>query len=205
MLCVTWQRAALGSARRAQCPRVAVTAGEALTAAPFGSWVFKMHSNLACSNLKLQVPAAKEWPGLGGTSGISKLQPPCLSQGCQPPHSIPAQAAHGPIQPDLEHLQGWTGHPQPLWAAVPAPHHSHSEEPPPDIQPKSSLLQLQTISPCPATIYPSRAALHCSAQSYLEPSQKAQMNQEKHRQTEDRMGSSAIPRAAQHGSSSDVS
>jgi len=25
--------------------------------------------------------------------------------------------AQGPIQPGLEHLQGWTGHPQPLWAA----------------------------------------------------------------------------------------
>ena len=39
-------------------------------------------------------------------------------QGHQPPHFIPAQAAQGPIQPGLEHLQGWTGHPQPLWAAV---------------------------------------------------------------------------------------
>ena len=36
--------------------------------------------------------------------------------GPQPPHLIPAQAAQGPIQPGLEHLQGWTGHPQPLWA-----------------------------------------------------------------------------------------
>ena len=49
-------------------------------------------------------------------------------QGHQPPHFIPAQAAQGPIQPGLEHLQGWTGHPQPLWAAVPAPHHSQSKE-----------------------------------------------------------------------------
>ena len=49
-------------------------------------------------------------------------------QGHQPPHVIPAHAAQGPIQPGLEHLQGWTGHPQPLWAAVPAPHHSHSKE-----------------------------------------------------------------------------
>ena len=39
-------------------------------------------------------------------------------QGHQPPHFIPAQAAQGPIQPGLEHLQGWTGHPQLLWAAV---------------------------------------------------------------------------------------
>jgi len=65
----------------------------------------------------------------------------------QPPHLIPSQAAHGPIQPGLEHLQGWMGHPQPLWAAVPAPHHTHSKELPPDIQPKSSLPQLETISP----------------------------------------------------------
>jgi len=49
-------------------------------------------------------------------------------QGPQPPHFIPDQAAQGPIQPGLENLQGWTGHPQPLWAAVPSPHHSHSKE-----------------------------------------------------------------------------
>ena len=77
-----------------------------------------------------------------------------LQAGPQPPHLIPAQAAQGPIQPGLEHLQGWTVHPQPLWTAVPAPHHSHSKELPPDIQPKSSYLQLKTISPCPAIIYP---------------------------------------------------
>jgi len=47
-----------------------------------------------------------------------------------------------------------TGHPQPLWAPVPAPHHSHSKELPPDIQPKSSFSQLKTISTCPAVIYP---------------------------------------------------
>ena len=60
-----------------------------------------------------------------------------------------------PIQPGLEHLQGrgihsFSGQP------VPAPHHSHSKELPPDIQPKSSLLQLKTISPCPPVIYPSK-------------------------------------------------
>jgi len=49
---------------------------------------------------------------------MMKLQPPHHRQGHQPPHFIPAQAAQGPIQPGLEHLQGWTGHPQPLWAAV---------------------------------------------------------------------------------------
>ena len=78
-----------------------------------------------------------------------------------PPHAGPPTSTFntspgcpGPIQPDLEHLQGWTGHPQPLWTAVPAPHHSHRKGLPPDIRPKSSLLELKTISPCPAVIYP---------------------------------------------------
>jgi len=62
--------------------------------------------------------------------------PRCM-QGHQPPYLIPAQAAQGPIQSGSEHLQGWTGHPQPLWAAVPAPHPSHSKELPPDSQPIS--------------------------------------------------------------------
>ena len=53
---------------------------------------------------------------------------PCHTQGHQPPHFTPAQAAQGPIQPGLEPLQGWTGHPQPLWAAVPAPHHPLCKE-----------------------------------------------------------------------------
>ena len=51
-----------------------------------------------------------EWPGLEGTSRIMELQPPCHRQGHQPPHLILNQAAQGPIQPGLEHLQGWTGH-----------------------------------------------------------------------------------------------
>jgi len=94
-----------------------------------------------------------EWPGLEGTSRIIKLQPLCHRQGHQPPHLILGQAAQGPIQPGLEHLQGrgihnLSGQP------VPALHHSHSKELPPDIQPKSSLLQLKTISPCLAIIYP---------------------------------------------------
>ena len=95
-----------------------------------------------------------EWLGLEGTSRIMKLQHLCHRQGHQPPHVIPAQAAQGPIQPGLQHLHRWTGHPQPLWAAVPVPHHSQSKELPPDIQPKSSLLQLKTVSPCLAIIYP---------------------------------------------------
>jgi len=83
-----------------------------------------------------------------------KLQPPCWMEGHQPPYLRLDQAARGPIQPGPELLQGWTGHPQPLWAAVPAPHHSLCKELPPDFQPKSSLHQLQTIFPCPATIIP---------------------------------------------------
>ena len=43
---------------------------------------------------------------------------------------------------------------KPLWAAVPAPHYSDSKELPPVIQSKSSPLQLKTISPWPAIIYP---------------------------------------------------
>ena len=49
-----------------------------------------------------------EWPRLEGTSRITKLQPACHMQGHQPPHFIPGQAAQGPIQPGLEHLQGWS-------------------------------------------------------------------------------------------------
>ena len=60
-----------------------------------------------------------------------KLQPPCWMQGHQPPYLRLDQAARGPIQPGPELLQGWTGHPQPLWAAVPAPHHSLCKEFPP--------------------------------------------------------------------------
>jgi len=83
-----------------------------------------------------------------------KAPTPRHRQGHQPPYLILDQATQGPIQPGHEHLQGWMGHPQPLWAAVPAPHHSHRKELPPDIQPQSSLLQLKTIFPYPAIIYP---------------------------------------------------
>lgn len=82
------------------------------------------------------------WVGLEGTPRRVKLQPPP-----SPPTSISdtAQTAQGRIQPGLEHLQGWMGHPQPLWAAVPPPPRSPSTEFPPDIQPQSALLQLQSI------------------------------------------------------------
>jgi len=88
---------------------------------------------------------------VGRDSKDHEAPTPCSHrQGHQPPHLIPDQAAQGPIQPGLEHLQGWTGHPQPLWTAVPAPHHSHSKELP---QPKSSF-NLKPFPPCPAVIYP---------------------------------------------------
>jgi len=41
---------------------------------------------------------------------IIKLQPPCQWQGHQPPYLLLAQAAQGPIQPGLEHLQGFKIH-----------------------------------------------------------------------------------------------
>jgi len=52
---------------------------------------------------------------------------PCHRQGHQPPHLILDQAAQGPIQPGLGHLQGrgihnLSGQP------VPAPHHSYSKK-----------------------------------------------------------------------------
>jgi len=74
-------------------------------------------------------------------------------QNRQPPHSIPDQAAQGPIQRGLEYLQRQGIH-NLSGQTVPAPHHSHSKEHPPDIQPQSSLLQLKTISSCPAIIIP---------------------------------------------------
>jgi len=97
----------------------------------------------------------KEWLGLEGTSWIIKLQPPPHSrQGHQPPRLMQEQVAEGPIQLGLEHLQeqgihNLSGQP------VSAPHHSLGKELPPDIQPKSPVLQLTVISPYPAIIYPS--------------------------------------------------
>jgi len=54
------------------------------------------------------------------------LQPPCHRQGRQPPHLILNQAAQGPMQPGLEHLQG-QGH-NLSGQPVPAPHYSHSKD-----------------------------------------------------------------------------
>ena len=39
-----------------------------------------------------------------------KLQPPFHMQGHQPPYLILDQPAQGPIQPGLEHFQGWSTH-----------------------------------------------------------------------------------------------
>jgi len=71
-----------------------------------------------------------EWLGLEGTSRVIKLQPSCCMEGHQPPYLILDQVAQGPIQPGLEHLQGWGIHGlsgQP----VPASHHSLGKELPP--------------------------------------------------------------------------
>jgi len=86
-------------------------------------------------------------------SRIIKLHPPCHMQGQQPPDLILHQAAQGPIQPGLEHLQGWGLH-NLSGQPISVPNHSHSKELPPDIQPKSSLPHFKTISPCSAVIYP---------------------------------------------------
>ena len=96
---------------------------------------------------------ATEWCGLEGTSRIMKLQPLYHRQGHQPPYLILDQAAHGPIQLGLEHLQGWGIH-RLSGQSVPAPHHSHRKELPSDVQTKSSLSQFKTTPPCPITIHP---------------------------------------------------
>ena len=88
-----------------------------------------------------------------GTLRIIKFQPRCHRQGHQPPDLVLDQAAQDPIQPGLEHLEGWGIHSlsgQP----VPAPHHSLCEQLPSDIQSKPSLFELRSVSPCPITIYP---------------------------------------------------
>ena len=77
---------------------------------------------------------------------------PCPSPWCrqdqQPPYLILDQAAEGST---WSWTPPGTGHPQPLWAACSSTS-PLCEELPPDIQPKSSLLQLKTISICPAVI-----------------------------------------------------
>ena len=77
---------------------------------------------------------------------------PPARQGHQTPHLLD-QVAQGPIQPGLEHLQGWGIH-NLSGQPVSAPHHSPGKELSPNIQPKSSLFQLKSVPPCPAVIYP---------------------------------------------------
>ena len=56
-----------------------------------------------------------------------------------PPQAGPPTSTFNtrPDCPALHPTRPWTppgmGHPQPLWAAVPAPHHSDSKELPPDL------------------------------------------------------------------------
>ena len=80
------------------------------------------------------------------------------SHGCYSFSNLLDPVAQGPIQPGLEHLQGCNTHSL-FGQPVPAPHHSHSKEFPPDIQSKPSLLELKTIPPCPITIYLSKKLL----------------------------------------------
>ena len=68
------------------------------------------------------------------------------------PHALD-HVAQGPIPPGIEHLQRRGIHNLP-GQPVPGPHHSLSKELPPNIQPKSSLFHLTSLSPCLAIISP---------------------------------------------------
>ncbi|XP_048819769.1 uncharacterized protein LOC125701581 [Lagopus muta] len=68
-------------------------------------------------------------------------------------HTHSDQVAQDPVQPGLKHVQGRGIHNLP-GQPVPGPNHSPSKELPPNIQPKSFLLQLKTISPSPAVVSP---------------------------------------------------
>ena len=61
--------------------------------------------------------------GLEKIFNIIQFWLPCHGQGLHPPD----QAVQGPIQPDLEHLQGWGVHSFPA-QPVPMPHHPLSKE-----------------------------------------------------------------------------
>ena len=90
------------------------------------------------------------WVGTQGSSSSNPL--PQAGPPTSPYHTRPGCPGPHPTWP---RIPPGTGHPQPLWQPVPAPHHCLCKELPPDIQPKPSLLQLKTISSCPAVIYPS--------------------------------------------------
>ena len=78
---------------------------------------------------KKKAPFIESQNGLGwkGPQGSSGSNSSTTGRATNLPHLILDQAAQGPIQPDLEHLQGrgiYNLSRQP----VPAPHHSHSKE-----------------------------------------------------------------------------
>ena len=83
----------------------------------------------------------------------NQVPTPCSRQGHQSLYLILDQAVQNPIQPGLEHLPGQGIH-NLSGQPISAPHRSLAKQLPPDIHPKSSLLQLKTISPGPAIIYP---------------------------------------------------
>jgi len=78
--------------------------------------------NLACSFWRILCHTSQQSQNhrkarVGRDINDHKAPTPHHRQGRQPPYLILHQAAQASIQPGLEHLQGWTGHPQPLWAA----------------------------------------------------------------------------------------
>ena len=83
--------------------------------------------------LRYSIHRIIEWFGLEGTLKIIWFQPPCHGQG----HLPLDQVAQSPIQPGLEHCQGWGSHNFP-GQPVPMPHHPHSEELLPYIKSKST-------------------------------------------------------------------
>uniref|UniRef100_A0A8B9F808 Peptidase S1 domain-containing protein n=1 Tax=Amazona collaria TaxID=241587 RepID=A0A8B9F808_9PSIT len=74
---------------------------------------------------------------------------PCHGQGHLPLDRV----APSPVQPGVEHCQGWDSHSfsgQP----VPGPQHPHREELLPKISSQSPLCQVKAIAPCPAPTGP---------------------------------------------------
>jgi len=57
------------------------------------------------THVKLKIIESQNGPGWKGPQGSSSPNPACHRQGHQPPYLTPDQAAQGPIQPGLEHLQ----------------------------------------------------------------------------------------------------
>ena len=90
-----------------------------------------------------------ECVGLEGTFRGRLAQPPCSEQG----QLQPDQVSQSPVQPGLEHFQGWgfhclSGQPLPVF------HHPHCEKLLAYIQSKSPLFQFKAITPCPITTCP---------------------------------------------------